>query len=220
MTPLVLRVTLALLLAGCSETEQPRPPSVAEGVDADRPPGLEIGHTLGAETAPVEVVEFSDFGCSSCAEFATRTLPALRREFIDAGLVRWRYVPIRQGFPRGEEAARAAECAGEQGRFWPMHDALAEGQREWQSRSDPFPVLAQYATAIGLDPAKFGECYRSDAAEANLGLHDMVALSIGVRGTPFFLAGGQRVFGALDAAQFGKVLREQGAVRPEGPASR
>lgn len=211
------RLAGALLLAllwSCGGAEPAPEAEVASPpASAERPPALEIGHTLGATDAPVEVIEFSDLGCNSCAEFAVQTLPALRREFIDTGLVRWRYVPIRQGFPRGEEAARAAECAGEQGRFWLMHDLLAERQREWQYGGDPAEALSGYARAIGLDGAAFDSCYASDRPESALGLHDMVALSMGIRGTPTFLAGGQRVFGALDADQFAKVLRDQLAAR-------
>lgn len=215
-------VLIVILLAGCGPAESPRRADVAPPVEeVNRPPRLEIGHTLGAEDAPVEVVEFSDFGCSSCADFAVQTLPALHREFVDSGLVRWRLVPIRQGFHHGGKAAKAAECAALQGGFWPMHDALAEGQREWQVRGDPLPVLTRYAGEIGLNVEEFGVCYRDDVTGPTLRLHDMVALSMGIRGTPTFLVGGQRVFGALETKQFARILREKVAARrAEGEAGR
>lgn len=207
-------ILLVAFLTACGLAEPtPQRESVAEAAPvqaaADRDPPLEIGHTLGAEDAPVTVMEFSDFGCSACAEFARETMPALRREFVDAGEVKWRYVPIRQGFYRGAEAARAAECAAEQGQFWKMHDLLLERQHEWQGRGDLLPVLTRYAQEIVPEPELFAACYRSERTEATLRLHDMVALSIGVRGVPVFLVGGQRVIGALETDRFARILREK-----------
>src|SRR5690606_5236673 len=79
-------------------------------VDRDVP--VNVGHVYGAETAPVTVYEFSDFGCPFCRMFAITTFPELRRDYVDTGLVRWIYVPIVTGsFRNGDEAARAGECA-------------------------------------------------------------------------------------------------------------
>lgn len=211
------------LAAACGPADSPRSADVAPPVEqrtADQPPRLEIGYVMGEATAPVEVVEFSDFGCSSCADFAVQTLPALRREFIEPGLVRWRFVPIRQGFLHGEVAATAAECAAAQDHFWPMHDMLAERQKEWQSRRDPTPLFADYAAEMELDPDRFQACLREKQADSSLGLHDMVALSLGIRGTPTFLAGGQRIFGALETERFARILREAVAAQQRPGTSR
>src|SRR5690554_452246 len=95
------------LLSGCEPVDpalRQQAPEAAAVVDtsgADAPPALEIGHTLGSADAPVTVMEFSDFGCDACAGFARESLPSLKREFVETGQVRWRFVAIRQGFFRG-----------------------------------------------------------------------------------------------------------------------
>lgn len=180
---------------------------MAQAATSDRPATLEIGHTLGSDEAPLTVVEFSDFGCEACAEFARESLPALRREFVETGQVQWRFVPIRQGFYRGGEAARGAECAAEQGGFWGMHDLLLQRQREWQSRGDPAEIFAGYVAELGLDEEAFAACFASDRTEAMLRMHDLVALSMGIRGIPVFLVRDQRVLGALEPQRFSEVLR-------------
>lgn len=212
--PLFLTILLLVLLAGCERAASVPPPAssdapqMAEAVTLDRPPPLEIGHNLGSDDAPLTVVEFSDFGCEACADFAAESLPQLRSEFVETQQVRWRFVPIRQGFYRGGEAARAAECAGEQGKFWGMHDLLLQRQRAWQSRGDAAETFTAYASEAGADPEAFAACYTSDRPDATLRLHDMMALTLGIRGVPTFLVGGQRVIGALEAERFAEILRE------------
>src|SRR5438094_3644454 len=81
--------------------------------------------TLGDQKAPVLIVEFSDFTCGHCVPFYREPLPALKAEYLDAGKVRCAY----RDYPRdtegvGRVAAHAARCAGEQGKFWEMHDRL------------------------------------------------------------------------------------------------
>src|SRR5690606_6591518 len=98
---------------------------------------------------------------------------------------------------RGGDAARAAECAGEEGVFWEMHDLLLDRQREWQTRGDPQEIFVDYLRRAGGDPEAFRACYASDRPDAILRLHDMVSLSMGVRAVPMFMVGGQRIIGAL-----------------------
>jgi protein-disulfide isomerase len=208
-------LTLLAPAAACRPDEpapaaESLPPSVEMAAPAgERRPTLVIGHPLGAEDAPLTVVEFSDFGCPACADFARETLPVIQRDFVETGRVRWRYVPIRQGFYRGGEAASAAVCAAEQDRFREMHDLLLHRQREWQTRGDPARIFTAYAEEAGGDPAAFAACYASDRPEASLRLNDLVALNMGIRGIPVFLIGDQRVIGALSPERFARVLDDQ-----------
>jgi protein-disulfide isomerase len=212
---------LAALLAACSgegaraEAREAPPvvqPPAAAGVDAAASPGdtvdlRGIGYSEGAADAPVTVIEFSDFGCPFCAMFSQGSYPELRREFIDTGRVRWVYVPFVMGmFPNGEQAARAAECAGEQERFWPMKERIYAGQREWKASRAPTTVFASYARDVGLDAARFGSCYREDRGAARTLANNRAADAVRVRATPSFLINGRLVEGALPLEQFRMIL--------------
>ena len=136
--------------------------------------------------APVTVVEFSDYQCPFCGRFFATTLPALKREYVDAGKVRYvfRDFPLDQLHPLARKAAEAAHCAGEQGKFWEMHDALFGHPGALSP-----PQLAEHARSIGLDESKFDDCLASgrNAARIERGLADGAAA--GVRGTPAFVIG-------------------------------
>lgn len=166
-----------------------------------------LGYSHGPEDAPITVYEFSDFGCPYCAKFALETYPELHREFVATGKVRWTYVPFVMGsFPNGDGAARAAECAGEQDRFWVMHDRLFQGQREWKGGRDPESLFAQYAAELELDVERFASCYREDRRGQRTSLHNYVADALRVRATPSFFINGRLVEGALPVEAFREIL--------------
>lgn len=187
----------------------PPPAAAPDTIDLRR-----IGYDRGAADAPVVVIEFSDFGCPFCATFATTTYPALHREFVATGKVRWKYVPFVMGmFPNGAEAARAAECAGEQGKFWAMHDRLFQHQGEWKRSRTPAAAFAGFAAAAGVDRARFGTCYRADGGAARTRTNNRAADAVGIRATPSFLINGRLVEGALPLETFRQVLNAAGGAR-------
>ena len=211
--PSAALLALALGLAlGCapragssdaSSDTPPRPRLVVDGVDLTG-----IGYDAGAPDAPVVVVELSDFGCPYCAQFATRTAPALQREFVDSGRVRWKHVPFLAGeFRHGERAAAAAECAGAQGRFWEAKQAIFAAQRAWSTAADPDAVLARVVGATGLDERRFAECYARREGRGRTAHATAAARRLGVRATPTFLVDGRRLEGAVPLAVFRGGLR-------------
>ena len=139
--------------------------------------------TLGDPQAPVLMVEFSDFTCGYCGKFFRETLPALKAEYLKAGKVRFAY----RDYPRDEEgwglvAAHAARCAGEQGKFWEMHDRLFEQHARLGTG-----VIMQLAKDLRLNANAFAACMDSQKhIEAILADRDM-ATKLGFRGTPGFL---------------------------------
>lgn len=162
-----------------------------------------IGHDRGSATASVVLVNFSDFGCPYCGVFARETQPALEKEYVESGKVFVKYVPFVMGmFPNGGEAARAAECAGEQGAFWAMHDRLYEKQPEWKKISDPDPLLKRYAAALRLDATRFAACSIGGGLHARTAAATGAAEQLGVRVTPSFAVNGRGIEGALPLAQF------------------
>lgn len=170
-----------------------------------------LGYTQGSTTAPVTVVEFSDFGCPYCAQFAMEVHPELHREFVETGQVRWRFVPFVLGiFPNGDAAARAAECAGEQDRFWPMHDLLYQRQREWKGDASA-ELFVEYARTVGLDTERFRACVTSEQTAERIERNNQAAERAGVRATPSFLVNGRPVEGALPLEHFRMLLHWSGA---------
>lgn len=166
-----------------------------------------VGHDRGDPAAPVVVIDFSDFGCPYCSEFSLKTYPSLEEEYVRTGKVFFKYVPFIIGsFPNAREATRAAECAADQDRFWPMLDRVYGAQREWKQARDPVPILTALAAAEGLDVARFGVCYRSGRTDARTERATRAADEVGVRVTPSFVVNGHPVQGALPLAEFRKVI--------------
>jgi protein-disulfide isomerase len=157
-----------------------------------------VGYDVGDPRAPIVMVELSDFGCPYCAQHARETFPSIDDEFIATGKVFYKHVPFVMGmFPNGDRAARAAECAGEQERFWPMHDSIYVHQRDWKRGNDPDGVLGGLARQVVPDAQRWAACYAEDRREARTAAANIVARKLGVRATPTFFIHGQMVEGAL-----------------------
>lgn len=175
----------------------------------------DLGYSRGSTDAPVVVYEFADFGCPFCGMFALGTYPELHEEFVKTGRVRWVMVPFVMGmFPNGAEAARAGECAGEQGRFWPMHNLLFANQKEWKASRSPARLFQEYAGRLKLDAKRFATCYEENRRGGRTALNNRAADAAGIRATPSFLVGGRLVEGALPAEQFRLLLKQLTASRP------
>lgn len=137
----------------------------------------------GNPRAPLTLLEYSDFTCGYCEKFFQETWPILFSEYIDTGKVRLVY----RDFPRapsgpGVDTALAARCAGEQGRYWAMHDRLF-------SSSDKFSQaeLRQQADALQLDAEKFDSCFEAARYTADIFKDRMEGGQLGIRGTPYFI---------------------------------
>jgi protein-disulfide isomerase len=178
-----------------------------QGVDLS-----DVGYDLGDPNAPITIVEFSDFGCQFCNQFAQNTFPSLREDFIKTGKVQWKYVPYILGiFPNGDRAALAGECAAEQGQqaFWAMHDVLYDRQREWKSEgAGARDLFTRYAAELDLDRSRFTTCYDQNRPAATVARNTRLGQRLGVRATPTFFINGARVEGAIPLELFQQVLRE------------
>ena len=153
-------------------------------------------YSKGSATARVTLEEFSDFQCPACGGLA----PGLKRVIADYGdraRVVFRHYPL-QMHKYAFIAARAAEAAGQQGKFWEMHDMLYGNQKEWSEAMEPRVPFESYATRLGLDVQKFkADMERQDLAErvkADL----LRGNALGVKGTPtVYLNGRELVPGQL-----------------------
>ena len=138
----------------------------AEGLapDPDRPGYNLAGDAFqGDPEASLVLVEISDFQCPFCARHAIETQPALDERYVETGQIMWvfKHFPLAI-HPQAPAAAAAAECAGEQGEFWAMHDLLFEAVDEW-SVDPPDAALGSLAAELGLDGAAFTSCLDSRA---------------------------------------------------------
>lgn len=146
---------------------------------------------LGSLEAPVVLEEWSDYACPFCARHSAQTVPALRDQYLRSGKVRlvFRDFPIAALHPTAETAHVAARCAGEQGaaRYWAMHDALFERQREWSRLPQPEEFLAGVARGLGLDTASYDTCVQSGRFKPQLATSIEEGNKRGYNGTPTFL---------------------------------
>jgi protein-disulfide isomerase len=164
-----------------------------------------VVHVKGDPAAPLHLVEYADFACTACGQFARETLPRLERDYIETGRLRMSFVPFNLSFFKpGRLAARAAECAAGQGAFWPMHDLLYERQREWLGRGSQRERYLSWARELELDAGEFEACYDAAAVEARIDENSAAAADRGVRATPTFFLGERRLEGALGF----EILRE------------
>lgn len=194
--------------AGAAAGNAPAGSAAAAVPDTLRPALVDIGHTKGDPDAPIAVVEFSDFGCPYCARFARTTLPEIQRDFIDEGLVRWRYVPVTFGFAGGELMGAAAECAARQGgshAFWEVHDLFYARQVALRG-GDARPRLLDWLAELGLDRAELDVCIDDPATHALLERHNQESQRWFVRGTPTFIVNGVPMSGALPIDFFRQVF--------------
>lgn len=114
--------------------------------------------SLGAEDAPVTVVEYADFQCPYCKQFAEGPEQQLVQDYVDSGQVRFVFRHLAFLGDESTWAAQAAECANEQGRFWDYHDKLFAEQGAENQGIFSRDNLKRYAAEIGLDSAQFDGC--------------------------------------------------------------
>ncbi len=162
------------------------------------------------EEAVVHVIEFSDFGCVHCANFHMNAYPELYEEFVAAGDVAWKYIPINlAGFPNSREAAIAGECAAQQEEFPAMRSRLFELRERWMESDDPEALFVAEAREAGLEVEAFQACLsESESARERVDEGSRVARAVGVTGTPTFVVQGHPVQGAPPLEAFQEVLRE------------
>ncbi len=145
----------------------------------------------GGAKASVTLEEFSDFQCPACGGLE----PGLRRVVKDYG-ERVRLVFRNYPLPMHRyafQAARAAEAAGQQGKFWEMHDALYDNQKEWSDSMEPRVQFDAYATRLGLDVQRFkADEERQDLAE-RIKADVQRGNSLNVRGTPTIYLNGREL---------------------------
>ena len=142
--------------------------------------------TKGAEDAVVILVEFSDYECPYCVRHFQQTMPQIEERYIKTGKIRYvfRDFPVDQLHPEAIRAHEAAQCAGEQGKFWDLHSRLFSA-----AGTHTPPLLEQRATEAGLDLTAYRACVASGRTTAAIRANAALAIDLGANGTPAFFVG-------------------------------
>jgi protein-disulfide isomerase len=158
------------------------------------------GYVKGSDSAAVEITEYADYQCPFCQTFATLQMPTIEERLIKTGRLRWRYrdFPLQQ-HPYSRIAAHSAACADEQGKFWPQHERIYEGQSEWAASRDGADIFRRYAREVGLDLAKYDACMSSGKYAGRIQASYEEGARAGVSSTPTLLVGGRLYQGRLDS---------------------
>jgi protein-disulfide isomerase len=190
-------IALMLLLAG-------REPLAGQSAA----PNTLASRTLGSATAPITVYEMSDFQCPYCRRFSLETFPALEREYVATGKVRWVFVnfPLTSLHSNAVAAAETALCAAKQQAFWPVHDLLFKHQETWAPLKEPAAFFLSLADSASISKPALLECVRSPATRAEVRAEAEGAERSGASSTPTFYIEGGLLAGAHPAPVFRQVL--------------
>jgi len=164
---------------------------------------------LGDPKAPVTVYEFADFQCPHCQQYTLEQSKAVKEAFVATGKAKIVWVNAAFGGAESESAAKAGFCAGEQGKFWPMHDWLFVNQAKLRNEGGfSEERLQDIAGRVGVDMASFSACLKDPAIQDRLDADDKLLAANGVNSTPTFIIGERKVEGA-DGEQLKKVIQEE-----------
>jgi protein-disulfide isomerase len=163
----------------------------------------EAGPSRGAADAQIVMVEFSDFQCGYCRKFALETLPKLDERYIQTGKMRFVYRHMAVLGPPSVQAAQAASCAFEQGKFWEYHDTLFRNKSPLAFGATQ---LKQYAADLKLDTQAFATCLDSGRYAERVWVETGFGKALGANGTPSFLVNGQLAIGAYPFEAFREAI--------------
>lgn len=148
-------------------------------------------HIRGQENAKLTVVEFSDFQCPYCQQFAP-TMKRVLDDYKDEVRFVYRHFPLDSRHPYARPAAEASECAAEQGKFWEYHDYLFDHQDEFAA-----DAWGKFAKALGLKESKFNDCVATRKYKDRVEEDYQTGLTAGSRGTPYTIIGTTPISGVL-----------------------
>ncbi len=176
-----------------TQTEMQKNIKIIKDILMGKQPPLEdvVVSTVGAQSlgdakAKVMVVEFSDYQCPFCGRYANDTYSKIVDDYVKTGKVRYmmRNFPLEQIHPNAVKAAEAAECAGDQGKYWEMHERLFKNQNQLDAKE-----LPAHALVLGMDQPKFQDCMSTGKFTAKVKADIADGAKLNVRGTPTFFFG-------------------------------
>jgi protein-disulfide isomerase/rhodanese-related sulfurtransferase len=164
-------------------------------------------HIAGNPQASLTLVEFGDFKCPACA-LSEEAARQVRAQYGDRIRFVFRQFPLIKIHPQAEKAAEASECEGEQGKFWEGVEKLYAEQRDLSP-----DALKRYAAELGLDQNRFNQCLDSGETASRINQDLADGHAVGVRATPTFFIGQNRIESPLDLATFSHLVEQELASR-------
>ena len=191
-------------------------PRLSPQAASQKEPGATPPHAQGNPNAPVTLEEFGDFQCPPCGMLHP-ILKDLEAQFGPANLrIIFREFPLVPAHAHALSAARAAEAAGLQGKFWEMHHLIYEHQKDWHELFDVRPIFEGYAKQIGLDLEQFRRDITSEVVEQRIFLDGKRAHSLGVTGTPTLFINGREIpFESLAPDKLKAIVSNELAAQPK-----
>lgn len=197
----IFLVVIAVVLGGIFFVTSGRKAGAPSG-DGD---GKPTSHIYGKNTTGVALVEYGDFQCPGCGSYYP-TLKQVKEKYKDQITFQFRNYPLYQIHPNAISAARAAESADLQGKFWEMHDKLYEENykqliaREqgstystWLDAKSPEPIFQSYAKELGMDVEKYKTDFKSNAVNDRVQADIREGNKLGVNSTPTFFINGKKI---------------------------
>lgn len=185
----------AFLMGGNSTPDKPQPPVDSKIlVHSD-------SHQIGPKSPKVTLVEFGDFQCPACGA-SHPVVKQLQAEYKDNLTFVFRNFPLPM-HKNAIQAALAAEAAGEQGKFFEMHDLIFENQKDWSESNDPLgKYFIEYAKQLDLDIAKFEKAVKDKKYQSKIEKDQADGNSVGTVSTPTFFINGVKQSGGLPYTEF------------------
>lgn len=170
----------------------------------------------GNSASSVTLIEYGDFQCPACAQYHP-LVKRLKDEFGERVAFGFRHFPLSQVHPNAKAAARAAEAAGAQGKFWEMHDILFERQTEWVPKPNPKAAFVSYAKELGINTDQFETDMDRDDFDDKISAHYQAGVASGVNSTPTFFLNGVKLDNPKSYDDFRNILSR--AVEAAAPAT-
>lgn len=160
----------------------------------------------GATSSPLVLIEYSDFQCPACGLFFP-VIEKLIKENSDKVRLVYRHFPLLQ-HTNATPAARAAEAAGMQGKFWEMYESLFNNQENWEGSTDVSLIFNTYAQNLGLDMVKYKADYESQTIKDKINDHVKSGVKAKVDSTPTFYLNGKKIKNPQTYEEFKKLIED------------
>lgn len=208
---------LKVLQAGGTLANNPSPAAAAPAADPETPLTDDSWNRIlenpaavkGPQNAAVTIVEFTDYQCPFCNRHFQDTDPQVQANYVDTGKVRYMIRDLPLPFhTNANPASQAARCAGDQNKYWEMHDVLFENQTAWGELTNPQATFEGYAQQIGINTDTFASCLSSEKYKQAVDDDLALATQVGANATPTFYVNGKPIIGAQPYAAFEAAIEE------------